>query len=431
MLRRALPATLFLLATACADRAVPTSPVDDAPSFAKFDAAKDTRKLFKDYVAMGSSIASGFISGGISQTTQLQAYPVLLAAGADTRFDVALLAEPGCPQPFTAPLQPPPASGCAGRANNVKPPQLNSVAISGVTVAEALTFPTGQSAVLQSLMLGSMTQVEAMLAAKPTFVSVQLGDNDAFEPALVGTLQGLTPLDQFAASYSAIVAALNSNKKLEGAILVGVIDPVLSAPILQPGAFFFLARDASGRFLGKPVNNNCSPVNALGQPNPLSANLVSYLMVSSTAFPEINCDPAAYPIGDPRRGALLLDPVEILTIRTRVAQYNAVIAAAAAANGWAYLDPNPVIAAALASRTGGRANLIRKCQDLATATTAAQFQLAVLNTCPVTGPTGAPNLFGALISFDGVHPSAAGHTLLANAMAAAINATYGTVLPAF
>jgi lysophospholipase L1-like esterase len=280
-------------------------------------------------------------------------------------------------------------------------------------------------------MLGSTTQVQAMLAAKPTFVSVHLGDNDVVEPVLAGSLQSLTSLTGFQASYGAVVAAMLANKKLEGAILVGVIDPVIAMPLLQPGAYYFLARDpATGQFLGKPVNSNCSPVTALGQPNPLAANLVSGLIVTS-ALPEINCDPSAYAPGDPRRGAFLLDPSEIATVRARVAQYNAVIQQFANANGWAYLDPNGIIAAALATRINGRANLLRKCQDLPTATTAAQFQAAVLNTCPVTGPTAAPNFFGALISFDGVHPSATGHVVFANALADAINTRYGTALPVF
>jgi lysophospholipase L1-like esterase len=89
------------------------------------------------------------------------------------------------------------------------------------------------------------------------------------------------------------------------------------------------------------------------------------------------------------------------------------------------------VAAALASRTNGRADQLRKCQDLATATTAAQFQAAVLNTCPVTGPTAAPNFFGALSSFDGVHPSALGQRAIANLIAAAVNTKYGTSLATF
>jgi hypothetical protein len=226
-----------------------------------------------------------------------------------------------------------------------------------------------------------------------------------------------------------VVDAMRSVNRLQGAALIGVTNPVAAMPLLQPGAFFFAARDAQGNFLGKPVNLNCSPVTALGQLNPLARNMVSYAIVPDVNFPEINCDPAAYALGDPRRGAYLLDVQEQQAISIRVAEFNAVIQQAAAANGWAFFDPNVIIAGALAARdANGRANLIRKCQDLATATTPLQIQVAVLNSCPVPGLTGAPNLFGTLISFDGVHPSAAGHALLAAEVSRSIDMRYGTAI---
>jgi lysophospholipase L1-like esterase len=46
----------------------------------------------------------------------------------------------------------------------------------------------------------------------------------------------------------------------------------------------------------------------------------------------------------------------------------------------------------------------------------------------VTGPTAAPNFFGSLMSFDGVHPSTQAHVILAGAFAQRINAKYGTTL---
>jgi lysophospholipase L1-like esterase len=443
MLRRAFILPLLsvygVALVGCADRSVPTIPMPGASaSFAKEAGEPETKKLFKEYVAMGSSIAAGFMSGGINDSTQLLAYPNILAdRGGAKKFDVPLLAKPGCPAPWVAPITPS-APGCAGRANDVLPPGANNVAVPGIRIAEALVAPANP-ADIYNLLLGGSSEVQAMLAAKPTFVTAELGDNDVFEAALAGTVGPVAPngdslvtrLASFQSSYNQIATAIASVNQLRGAVLVGVIDPLLGSPILQPGAYFFLARDATGRFLGKPVNVNCSPVTALGQPNPLATNLVSFQILLDANVPEINCDPAAFPLGDPRRGAYLLDPAEQLLIHTRVLQYNAIIAQLAAANGWAYVDPNIIIAGALASRTNGRADQLRKCQDLPNAATAAALQLAVLNTCPVTGPTAAPNFFGALISFDGVHPSAVGQQALANLIAAGINAKYGTALATF
>ena len=103
MLRRALILPLFsvlgLPLAGCADRNLPTAPsAGSSASFAKEPGEPETKKLFKEYVAMGSSIAAGFMSGGINDSTQLLAYPVILADRGDAKkFDVPLLAKPGCP----------------------------------------------------------------------------------------------------------------------------------------------------------------------------------------------------------------------------------------------------------------------------------------------------------------------------------------------
>jgi hypothetical protein len=218
------------------------------------------------------------------------------------------------------------------------------------------------------------------------------------------------------------MAAAIKGAGAQGAVLIGVVFADSASPLLQPGAYFFLSRDAAGKFNGKPVNNNCSPVTPLGTPNPLSANLVSFQIVSS-ALPEINCDPAS-----PQGGTFLLDAAERAVLGKRIADFNAALKAAADANGWLYVNPMDILRPELARVTSGRYNQVRKCQLLATATTAAQFQTAVLNSCPVTGATAAPNFFGALISYDGVHPSSAAHLLVARSLATSINAKYGTTL---
>jgi hypothetical protein len=263
---------------------------------------------------------------------------------------------------------------------------------------------------------------------------VWIGNNDALEASVSGILgpqaagadSTLTPLAAFQSRLNSVVDSIKLAAP-QGAMLIGVVNAVRAAPIIQPGAYFYLARDpATNRFNGKLVNANCSPVTALGAPNPLAANFVSFQIVADANFPEINCDPAAYPAGSP----YLLTVQEATIVSQRVAQFNAAIEAAATANNWLYVDPNTILEGFRANKEAatGRYQFLRKCQDLATAATAAQFQAAVLNSCPVTGATAAPNFFGSLISFDGVHPSTSAHRILAGRFAAAINAKYGTTL---
>jgi lysophospholipase L1-like esterase len=308
-----------------------------------------------------------------------------------------------------------------------------NLAVPGVRIADLFVTPTNPTVAFQRLygvLTGGKSEVQAMLDARPTFVSVWIGNNDALSAALGGVLgppaagadSNLTRLSALQASLNNLTTAIKQAAP-QGALLIGVVDAVIAAPLIQPGAYFYLARDAATkRFNGKLVNDNCSPVTALGTPNPLAANMVSFQIVSDANFPEINCDPSA------QGGVYLLDTAEQAVVRARIAAYNTAIKAAADANGWAYADPNAILGPLLATKTAGRYQNVRKCQDLATAATAAQFQAAVLNSCPVTGATAAPNFFGSLISFDGVHPSSAAHVILAQEFAKVINTKYGTTI---
>jgi lysophospholipase L1-like esterase len=70
-------------------------------------------------------------------------------------------------------------------------------------------------------------------------------------------------------------------------------------------------------------------------------------------------------------------------------------------------------------------NQLRKCQGMAGASTAEQAVAVLRTTCPYPG---APNFFGALVSFDAIHPSAEGHRLIADVIAAALRAKHGISL---
>jgi phospholipase/lecithinase/hemolysin len=103
----------------------------------------------------------------------------------------------------------------------------------------------------------------------------------------------------------------------------------------------------------------------------------------------------------------VISVAEAVNMVTTVVQYNATIAAAAAAKGWAYIDPNPLVKA-LAATPGA----IRPFPAFP----------------PDPNATAAP--FGTAISRDGIHPSAATQKLIAQSLQAAINAKYGSAIPA-
>lgn len=418
-----LPVAFLLGVVACGDDS-PSEPVPvpGGPTFVR-------------YVALGGATAAGVQSGGISAATQQAAWPALLATRAGVSFRMPLVAGPGCPAPSAVPTWAQLTTGAcvlAAEGANIPARTSRNLAVPDAPLAHVLNTPAAGAPPLHALFIGAQqSQLARALAADPTFVSLQAGEAEVTRAALSGELAGptggtdslLVPLAAFRADLETVAARLAEEGTLRGALLVGVLDPVRFSPVLQPGAYFFLARDpAHGTFMGKPVNNNCSPVTPLGQPNPLAANLVSGRVLYDAAAPEISCDPA----GGTR---YLLTVTEQAALRARVTAYNDALRTVALARNWLFLDPNTIAEPLLAAHTAqGRADEIRKCQALFTATSAAQFQAAVLNTCPVTGTTAAPNFFGAFFSRDGITLSSAAHERIAAAAAALIDAKYGTDL---
>ena len=319
LLAAAALATLAALGACVGDGDVLSPPVTPAAG-----------AMFVRYVSLGNSITAGFQSAGIVDSTQRNAYPNLLArAAGNIPFQQPMFARPGCPPLMTAPLVASTAASTCSRVDSTKVPYPGNVAVPGVRIADLFTIPGGQISQLYSLITGGRTQIQAMTDAHPTFVSAWIGNNDALSAALSGTLgplaagadSNLTRLASFQASVSALSSAITTSGA-QGAVLIGVVFADSASPLLQPGAYFFLARDAAGRFNGKPVNNNCSPVTPLGTPNPLSANMVSFQIVSS-ALPEINCDPASA-----QGGTYLLDSAERAVLGARIAAFSAALYAA-------------------------------------------------------------------------------------------------------
>ncbi|HET9440142.1 MAG TPA: hypothetical protein VFO52_08220 [Longimicrobiales bacterium] len=401
MLRRLVTFILFLPLVACWDNSGPREP-----------------RLFEVFLVVGGTGAAGVEGAGISKSTQARAWPALLTERLHLPpYIFAALNEPGCPAPYVAPFlrgSPVPCAGVeGGTPSNVI--MLSSVAVPGARLADAFSYAGSTSEAMNLTMLGAHTQIEIMTQRDPTFVAIQFGDEELQSALKAGDITTIPSAAQFQADLDRTVSALNALHWLKGVLIVGTMDP-LRLPLLQPGAYFFLARDpATGRFMGKPVNSNCSPVTPLGTPNPLSRNLISFSVVGNA--PEINCDPAQF--------GGVLDQTEIVAINQRVNDFNNALAAMATQNNWAFVDVRSLLTPRMLEKNAsGRYTQVRLCQDLPTATTAAQFQAAVLNSCPVTGPTAAANFFGALFSFDGQTLAPAGHALLADAAVAAIAQKY-------
>jgi lysophospholipase L1-like esterase len=101
-----------------------------------------------------------------------------------------------------------------------------------------------------------------------------------------------------------------------------------------------------------------------------------------------------------------INPAEYATISASVTSFNTAIASLATARGYALVNANAALAA-LPTCTPGQA------------TPCLPF---------VPSFTTPSTLFGPAFSLDGIHPNKAGHRVIAQLFAAAINTTFGTTL---
>jgi hypothetical protein len=310
----------------------------------------------------------------------------------------------------------PTPTGCDLRDATKATDILNNVAVPGayatdlLAVGSAVKVPNNT---LQTLILGGKNQVDRALDAQPTFVSVWLGNNETLAPATVGLMGGLasagapplvTPAE-FAAGFNAAVDSLaRARPGLQG-VLIGAAKAINTPRFFSADSLGVSAtkRTAFGNFTGKGAPT------VVGCGTTVTGWLVSAELAKAIRAGQhpnvVSCNTAATPgAGD----IFMLDPTEQATLSATTDAYNVTVKAKADELGWAYFDPNPILAA---QRTG-------------TAPAIPAFPNFTSNT---RDQASAP--FGALFSLDGVHPSAAGQKLIANGMIDAVNEKYSLTIP--
>lgn len=369
--------------------------------------------LFASYVAMGNSITAGFQSAGINDSTQLQSYAPQLAKQMHTPFFMPLLNRPGCPPPidtlFRASGTPHRVGGgtattCAlRRAQPIPPPYISDVAVPGALAIDGTTNSAANSNVLTTFILGGLTQSQAMQRADPTFVTVWLGNNDvlgaATNAANAGDSTKVTDSTAFASEYKAVLDAIDATPASGNGVLIGVAN-VTVIPFFSQGQTYFAIKNTTTNFPANfIVGPNCAPSALGGQgdsvlvPFQFGLGLIGLAAANPTGTFTLSCTETQ-----------TVQPAELRRLVRAVTQYNATIQAEATARGYAYLDINALFGALPAGSI----------PPFPTTTGAAS----------VTAP------FGAIFTRDGVHPSAAAHKLVANALIQTINAKYGTSIAA-
>jgi hypothetical protein len=385
------------LVVGCGDPVSPTG-ARTFPPRPSFNATPTVQSIFARFVALGTSNSMGVQSAGISAPGQRASWPAQLAARVGVPFSLPLVQDPGCGPPLLPPLAADAVlvgafgndlvtavmTTCAPLQAQVTLPA-NNVAISGADVHDALysTIESQGSAtrtgVLYSrVLLPGQTQVAAMIAQQPTFVSVELAANDIL-PASTGRISAMTPYADWERDYDQVLAAVRST----GArgVLVGLPTNAANFPSIRRARElfnewpFFLG-------LGISVSLNCY----------FSSN---YVFVPGYVLTLLSKTPTTATCADvPGAADYVLTASDVNAINARMAQMNGHMRTKAAENGYAYFSLDAVYAVA-------------------------KPRFSVSDLLFSNTP------FGANISLDGVHPSSQGQALLAIAAAQSINAAYG------
>lgn len=348
------------------------------------------------YVALGNSITAGYQSGGIDDATQRRAYPALIARQAGVPYAFASMGA-GCPAPISSLLDGLAGAGdrpCTVAGQHPGRRLLNNVAVPGADSFDP-TDLTPDTDDLTALILDGENQVDKALEETPTFVTVWIGNNDVLGAAIDGiaTPAAITDPVVFGTNFDAIVGRL-SDAGVSAGVFVGVAD-VTQIPLLIPASALARTdvRVALNAATGKTV-----AIHASCTASTVFISLGIVAAIASDAHPAtVTCTPTQPGgVGD----QWVLTNEERAAIQSAVTAYNAHIAAAAAARGFVYYDPNPLFAAA---RAAGE--------------------------IPEVPDPFSSQPFGVLFSLDGVHPSNEGHVRIANELIDAINARYATGIP--
>lgn len=357
---------------------------------------------FTNYVSAGDSLTAGFMSGSLIDTSQLHDYPLIIATQAGVSdFEQPLVSSPGIPPILHLvglfPTVIVPESG-QGQPENLNLPRLyNNLAVPGETAGSMITVKsdvpsTGKPGLHDLILRGFGTQLEEVIGAKPTFVSLWIGNNDALGAATSGNVALLTPLPVFTQEYQTIVGAIAS---MTGAkMVIANIPDVTSIPFVTTIPPFLVDPTTNQPVI---VNGNLVPL--IGPKGLLGPG--DHVLLS--AGPDLNKGlgiPRPLGTGLPLPASDVLLAADAATIDNQIAGYNAVIQATAQQVGAAFVDANALL------------------KELAT------------TGIEVGGiPFSASFLTGGVFAYDGVHPTHFGYAFLANAFIDAINQKFGAAIP--
>jgi hypothetical protein len=361
---------------------------------------------FTTYVAAGTSISTGYQSGGIVNRHQIYSFPAWFARqigmtvqlDGQGSFSFPAVSDSGI-NPLLqlrtlSPVYIEPAHTAGSPINTTFPTAYSNMAVPGAILYDFANTTRYGSGAFPLVARGSTPIQTQVLSRTPTFISFEFGANEVLGPATAGVSTqsvGTTP-PEYKAMLTAAMNAINAGAPNAKIALFNVPN-VTSIP-------FFTTFKPYG------LNLNTGQVVTLVGLDPVHDLVLltaKNLLASGTGIPAgvfTNYNPTTPGNGNPLPGAVVLTATEQSEIQGAIDQMNAAVDSVAQRPYIVKVDFHGLVG------------------DIA----ANGYMIGS------TKYTGA-FITGGLFSLDGVHPTDLAHALVANAMIDAVNAKFGSAVP--
>ena len=366
--------------------------------FAGAAAAQQTLS-FSQYVAVGDSFLAGVVSDALVESHQERSIPALIAreAGAP-QFLQPLVSEPGLPVELALVSLGPtaliaPKSTVPGAPRNMGAGSFHNLAIPNTTAADLVTRTTDSGGMHDLVLRGRGTALAQAMAARPTIVTIWIGNDEILNAirrgrAVEGTT--LTPAATFRFNFQTIVANLRNSG---AAVVVGNIMDLTQVPFATT-----IKPYHTDPATGAPVRVNGQMVPLLGPNGPLPEGTLITLVASRLISQGDGVPTSVGGKGTALPDEVILDAAEQAQIRARIADFNRAITEVCQPAGIPIVDMEAFYD-----------DFVRNGRVIGGIQVTNQF------------------LIGGFWSYDGVHPTNLGYAMLANEWIAAINSIGGRV----
>ncbi|HUI30072.1 MAG TPA: GDSL-type esterase/lipase family protein [Candidatus Acidoferrales bacterium] len=384
---------------------------------------------FTRYVSLGNSLVAGYESGALYESAQRYSYPnqiaqqASLATGSTMVFNQPLISDPGFGILGTTPIgrlqivdlstNPPKiepaisASPTPINATTVMQPY-NNLGIPGAILSDMMDTTNLSSPypylgsnnnpyfgiVLRNPLLGKSC-VQQALNLHPTFVTVEIGDNDILGYATSGGISGYTSAQDFESKYTALIDTLLADAPT-AKIAIANIPDVTAIPFFTTILPFIYGLNGQPTHVRMFVQRHHADGSLYAGPADTLHDFI--LLTAADSLAALAGTSLSHPMPD----EFVLDSSEVATARVQISGYN---------------------------------DALRRIADAHSDRIALVDVHTLLNNIAQQGYVSDGIVFtsafisGGLFGLDGIHPTAQGYGIVANEFIRTINAKFGSNIP--